>query len=117
MTGLGIAFVCTFIVGYALSSFMHWLSGDSWRTEREELICAKNRAESEMQILTNEKDKCDLPVVNGCSDTPTFSDWLDKYYTYYRTDDLYKRIDNGKIEPQSELYKHYCKAYEIDNNR
>lgn len=49
-------------------------------------------------------------------DVPLFVDWLDKYYTHAGNDDLYKRKDNGKIEPQRKLYNDYKRAYKLGND-
>jgi len=42
-----------------------------------------------------------------------FIDWLNKYFTFAGNDDLYKRKDNGKVEPQRKLYKDYLRAYKL----
>ena len=58
---------------------------------------------------------CAIFDVSGSlpDDVPLFVDWLDKYYTHAGNDDLYKRKDNGTIEPQRKLYKDYCRAYKL----
>lgn len=90
--------------------------------KQEELYLAMHDLTSKMAKLngcggecSNENSGLHLQRVSGSlpDDVPLFIDWLDKYYTHAGNDDLYKRKDNGTIEPQRKLYKDYCRAYKL----
>jgi len=64
------------------------------------------------------ESNCNIPLISNSlpNDVPLFVDWLDKYYIHAGNDDLYKRKDNGKIEPQRKLYNDYKRAYKLGND-
>ena len=70
------------------------------------------------QNVDTGKSNCTIFDVSNSlpDDVPLFVDWLDKYYTHAGNDDLYKRKDNGKIEPQRKLYNDYKRAYKLGND-
>jgi len=60
--------------------------------------------------------KLDLHIVSGLlPDIPTYAEWIDKYFTWYRNDDLYKDKRSGKVYYQLELFNRYKKAYKGNN--
>ena len=56
---------------------------------------------------------CNTPDVSGSlhGDIPTYAEWIDKYFTWYRNDDLYKDKKSGNVYSQLELFNRYKKAY------
>lgn len=75
-------------------------------------------AEQQANGAKSKDGKLPIPHVSNSlpDDVPLFIDWLDKYYTHAGNDDLYKRKDNGKIEPQRKLYNDYKRAYKLGND-